>query len=387
MTEKVGKGVVSRNIWQKTGAIFEKRAPLVAGITLAISLILLLPLGLMAPEDRVTGNPEDEVFEISEKIEDRMPEAYKYTGFIVEAKDGDILTQRELYELYLNEEELRDSEIGSRYLISRYDATLQTWIPGIYSIADEINRVLSVHMNTTLEFATDELVKYAVHLIFSTPGGSEFINTLSEKAEKTSGTYQGTQIDIWTSEALLLETFSDNLGILEEYSETLDDGLDDTVVKEHFDRELQKILRGDQKTYKLWGIAIDVSLEAEEEGMMSFGLIFAAVIMIIVLITILFRSPRVSLLTTVGLILMLWWWKGLSNLVGIKSSLTVDILVPVSMMVLGVDYLIHALHRYEEERSSEKEPRKAMGLSITGVGSALFPVSYTHLTLPTTPYV
>jgi predicted RND superfamily exporter protein len=358
--------------WEATGDIFRKKSLLIVAITIGLSMILLLPLGLMTPDDRVTGNPKDEVFDLSDRIDDRMPAAYKYTGFIVEAKDDDILTQKELYELYLNEEELRNSELGSTYLINRYDVTLGTWIPGIYSIADEVNRVLVLNMNTSLEDATDEMVKFAIHIIFSSPQGREFINTLSERAESSTGTYQGMEIEIWTSEALLLETFSDNVRILEEYSGTLDDGLDDIIVKEHYDRELQDILRGDQENYRLWGIAIDVGLEAEEEGMMSFGLIFAAVVMIIVLITILFRSPRVSLLTTIGLGLMLLWWKAASNLVGIKASLTVDILVPVSMMVLGVDYLIHAMHRYEEERAGEKEPRDAMGLSIAGVGSALF---------------
>lgn len=362
----------SDRFWKGTGKFFEKRSMIIVIITLTLSIILLFPLGLMVPNERVTGNPEDEVFDLADKIEDRMPEAYKYTGFIVEAKDGDILTQKELYELYLSEEELRNSESGSKYLINRYDVMLGKWIPGIYSIADEVNRVLMMNLNTSLAQATDEMVKFAVHLILSSPDGKEFINTLSEKASSTKGDYQGMEIDIWTSEALLLETFSDNVKILEEYSKDLDEGLNDVVVKEHYDRDLQKILRGDQETYNLWGVALDVNLEAEEEGMMSFGLIFAAVIMIIVLITILFRSPRISLLTTVGLGLMLLWWKAISNLVGIKSSLTVDILVPVSMMVLGVDYLIHAMHRYDEERTNEKEPRKAMGLSIAGVGSALF---------------
>ncbi len=368
-----GKGKdLSDGFWKKTGAIFEKRSPLIVIVTLVISLALLIPLGLMAPNDRVTGNPKDEVFDLYEKIEDKMPEAYKYTGFIVEAKDGDILTQKELYELFQNEERLRNSDIGQKYLINSYDVEIGTWIPGIYSIADEVNRILIENMDSNLENATDEMVKFAIHMIISSTEGSEFINTMSEKATSTPGNFLGTEIDIWTSEALLLETFSDNLKILEEYSSTLDGSNDDTVVKEYYDRELQKILRGDQESYSLWGIAIDVSLEAEEEGMTSFGLIFAAVVMIVVLITVLFRSVRVSLFTTIGLILMLWWWKAFSNLVGIKASLTVDILVPVSMMVLGVDYLIHAMHRYNEEREGAKEPRKALGLSIAGVGSALF---------------
>jgi predicted RND superfamily exporter protein len=87
---------------------------------------------------------------------------------------------------------------------------------------------------------------------------------------------------------------------------------------------------------------------------------------------VIFRSPKVLLLTFIGLGMLIIWLKGLSNLVGLNSSLTIDILVPVSILVLGVDYAIHAVHRYEEERVNEKDPRKALGLSVAGVGAALF---------------
>ena len=66
------------------------------------------------------------------------------------------------------------------------------------------------------------------------------------------------------------------------------------------------------------------------------------------------------------------WMFGLSNLVGLKPSLTTQILVPVSILVLGVDYLIHSLHRYEEEKVKHSDPRRSFGFGIAGVGSALF---------------
>jgi predicted RND superfamily exporter protein len=70
--------------------------------------------------------------------------------------------------------------------------------------------------------------------------------------------------------------------------------------------------------------------------------------------------------------MLLIWLFGLNNLVGLNRSLTIMILVPVSILVLGVDYAIHSLHRYEEERAKAGEPGKSLGISMAGVGGALF---------------
>ena len=62
------------------------------------------------------------------------------------------------------------------------------------------------------------------------------------------------------------------------------------------------------------------------------------------------RSWRVVLLTTVGLAMLIVWLKGISNLIGLKGGLVVELIVPIAMISLGVDFAIHALHRYREER-------------------------------------
>lgn len=372
MSDGTAKDGSRNGIWKRIGGVFENRSRVIVISTIVITLLLLAPMVLLYPDEWASGNPEDEIFDLSDRIEERMPLANMYSGFIVESKDGDILTSDALSELLRNQEELRRSEIGRKYLVSRYDVELDRWNPGIYTIADAVNSFLLSELGTHLDNSTDDQVKFAISMILSSPDGSSFRDSFSEQATSNPDAFNGIPIESWESPAIILNIFSDTTAVEDDYSKNYDDSLLTEVVKEHYNREIQKILRGEQENYRLWGIAIDQQLESEEEAMFSFVLIFAALVMILILVTVLFRSPKVSMLTLIGLIMLLIWWRALSNIAGVKQSLTVDILIPVSVMVLGVDYVIHALHRYDEERGRNGSPRSALGRSVAGVGGALF---------------
>ncbi|MGA1872443.1 MAG: MMPL family transporter, partial [Thermoplasmatota archaeon] len=363
---------ISSKIWVKAGEAVEKNAGWIVIATIVVTILLVAPILFMAPDRQASGEPEGEVFDISDKIDDRLPPANLYSGFILEARGGDALTKKVLWELYRNGEELRDSELGRRYLVSRYDVELHTYSIGLYTIADAVQFFMMSAMGKGLDEATDDEVKFAVHHILATPDGDSFKDSFSVKAVWENRTVLGVDIQYWTSPALMISIISDTRLVEDEYSKDLSGNPNDVLTTEYYNRELQDHLRGDQENFKLWGIAIDLSLEANDEGALSFPLIFAAVVLILIIVTIIFRSAKVMLLTMIGLIMLIIWLKGLSNLVGLNSSLTIDILVPVSILVLGVDYAIHAVHRYEEERTKEKDPQRSLGLSVAGVGAALF---------------
>ena len=68
---------------------------------------------------------------------------------------------------------------------------------------------------------------------------------------------------------------------------------------------------------------------------------------------------------------MIVWLKGLSNLVGLNSSTTLDFIVPIAMISLGADFAIHAVSRYREERRLAVNPRVAFRVGMAGVFAAL----------------
>ena len=167
------------NFSKRAGSFVSGNAGRIVLLTLIATALLALPIFLMAPEKRAKSNPGGEVFDLSDTIQDRMPEANMYSGFIAEARDGNMLNGEELLELFLNEEELRSSSLGGKYLVNRYDVELDRWSVGIYTIADAVNDLLISHFSTDLADATEDQVCLAVHMVLTSPEGGGFRDTFS----------------------------------------------------------------------------------------------------------------------------------------------------------------------------------------------------------------
>ena len=99
--------------------------------------------------------------------------------------------------------------------------------------------------------------------------------------------------------------------------------------------------------------------------------IMFTVVAAIVIVGIALRSVWAVALTGVGLGALIIWLKGISNLVGLEGGLVIDLIVPIAMVALGVDFAIHAMRRYREERHLGYDPRGAMRVGMAGVLGAL----------------
>jgi predicted RND superfamily exporter protein len=366
-------GQLRPTILERVGSFAQRKSGLVIWGTVVLTLLLLFPLLFMAPTETAKDNPGGEVFDIREEIETIMPPSIHEIWFVVEAKDGDMLTQEELWELYQNEEELRRSGTGRDFLYTRYDAVSGTITFGVYTIADAVQALLLTHpeFGVTLENASDEMVKLAVHHVLTNPASAAIAESFSKKATNETRTIMGQPVDYWQSPAILFVVNVNNSRLPQEATPGLSAGTGGGLEHQKYNREVQQLLRGDQENYRLWGIAIDLSLEANEEGALSFPLVMLAVIVILVIVSIHFRSLQVTVLTLLGLGMLIVWLKGFSNLAGLRSSLVLDIIVPIAILVLGVDYAIHSVHRYLEERGKGAEPGRAFREGIVGVGGAL----------------
>lgn len=358
---------------ERIGTFAQRRSGRVIWGTLILTLLLFIPLITMAPSEQASDTPGGEVFDIRREMEVKLPSSVHYIPFIAEAKDGDILTQKELWELYQNEERLRQSEIGRDFLYTRYDVESGTMIFGVYSIADTVQTFFQDHpeFGVTLENATDNQVKLAIYCILVNPETSGLQESFSIKASYENTVILGQPIKYWRSPALYIEVNADESKFPQEVTPGIATGSGGGPEHQRFNRQVQGMLRGDQESYSLWGISIDLDLEANEEGALSIPLIMAAVVVILVVVSIYFRSAQVNLLTMLGLGMLIVWLKGISNLIGLKSSLILNIIVPIAILVLGVDYAIHSIHRYREEQEKGVAPGSALKNGIAGVGGAL----------------
>jgi predicted RND superfamily exporter protein len=350
--------------------IMERRSPWLIIGTLVITLLLVFPLLQMKPTEMASDNPTgSDTVRWSEEIEDKFPSEVYYIPFIVEAREGDMLTQKNLYELYQNEQALRESNL-SPFLYRRYNETAGVTLEGVYSIADSVNTALMLasHGMVDLSNATDLQVKQAVDYVLNNPLTEGMEIELSVKASYTDGTGG---IKLWNSPALFFLAESNREQVEQEYPASVGQDYSDELALEHYGRDVQSLLRGEQQGYKLWGIFIDMNLEIADESQISGAMLIVAIILMLVIITIVFRSWLITLLSGAGLGMLIIWLKGSSNIIGLKSSMILDLIVPIAILVLGINYAIHALFWYREEIEKGKEPHQALGASTYGVGSAL----------------
>ena len=349
---------------------------------MVLTLLLIIPLVAMSPDEDASLDPGGEAFELQDDIDDRFESLIHGTGYIVEARDGDILTQASLWELYQNSQELlaadQRGELAPEdlptqsYLYEAFDTDTNRSFVGINTIAHEVQLVLTdPRVGSSLETATDDDVKLAVHLLFSNPESSGTKDLISVKASSERRVVRGIEIDYWTSPAFVFPVLADNekLG-----GASTRGGLganEDLLDQEEFNRNVQRTLRGDESTYRLWGFAIDQNLEAEDEGTTAGFFVMLTVIAALVVVGISLRSYWAMALTGVGLGVLMIWLKGISNLVGLGGGLVIELIVPIAMISLGVDFAVHAIRRYQEEKSLGHLPQRALRLGFAGVLGAL----------------
>lgn len=350
-------------IW--LGRFLERRSIRIIVSVLVITALFVLPLVFMSPTESASENPSgSEVVKLQDEIQDKFSQEIYYMSFIVQARDGDMLTQENLLKLFGKEQELRDSDIGA-FLETRYNPDTEWTIRGVSSIADHLNSGISEYTGGVynLSNASDSIIKKAVGIMLEDPSRQGLGSGISVKAKKGKNG--------WTSPVVFVTVIADDEMVTGEYPATAGEEYEEQLAREHFARDVQNILNEGQDNYEALGIATDLNLEIQDESSIAGIMIVAAMLLIAILIFILFRSFMITLITTLGLGMLIVWLKGFSNLVGLKSSMTLDLIVPISILVLGIEYAIQSLFRYREEIERGDSPDKVLGDSTSAVGAAL----------------
>ena len=355
---------------------------LIGGVLL-LTVLLLIPFYMMAPEGEASQNPGGQVYDLQDDVDQRFESEIHGSAWLFESRSGDILTRDALLEIVTNSQLLKEADARGElapeglpeesYLVRRFDPDTNRTVEGISSLANAVDEVFQVdpHLPESLAQATDEQVKFVIHQLFANSASAGLRESLSIKATSEKRTVLGQKIDWWVSPAFVTFTLSDNQK-LGGGTQQIGLGSDDTVLdKEAYNRNIQTLLRGDEISYRAWGIAIDVSLESEDEGSIAGIFIMFTVIAAVIVVGIALRSYWSMVLTGVGLAVLMIWLKGISNLIQLEGGLIIEFIVPVAMISLGVDFAVHALKRYEEESRPGMAPRRALVVGLGGVTGAL----------------
>ena len=340
---------------------------------LVVTALLVLPIFLMRPTEQASQEPGGPVFDLRDKVNAQFPEQVHVASFIVEDLEGDVLRQAPLWELYRNEEALRQSEMADLLFYGFFDVDSQRETQGVYTVADAVNDVLTIGSAgaVTLETATGAQVKEAIASALDSPTGPFLRESFSKDATLVTETIDGREVQEWRARALSIFVAADNAK-LGGGSQSIALTSDESVLeKERLNRRMLATLRGDEENYRLWGLALDVNLTSAEQGQTAMPYIAATVILVLLVVGVTLRSFKAVGLGFLGLLILLVWLKGISNLIGLKSSLTLDLIVPIAMISLGADFLIHAVDRYNEERARRRQPVHALRAGLGGVLGAL----------------
>jgi uncharacterized protein len=352
-------------------------------IALAViaTTLLVVPMLTLTSDEAASTEPGGEVFDLRDEIDAKLGSGVFITAYIAEARAGDMLLQAPLLEMLRNGEALRAADDAGGlapeamerkpYLMTSFDTDTGFPFRGLLTMADAVDTWLEFVLGKGLVDASDDEVKLAVHTLLSTPATEGLLSNLSVLATHERQVVLGQEIDYWESPALLFAVHADNdaLGGTSGFRSIAASEAGRNI--ERFARNIQTTMRGDEQTYELWGLAIDQTLAAEEQGATAGAFIVLTVIAALAVVGASLRSYWPTALTAVGVGALMIWLKGFSALVGIKGGLIVELIVPIAMVSLGVDFAVHAARRYQEERNLGIAPRAALRAGMTGVLGAL----------------
>ena len=356
-------------------------------VTLFLTLLLISPLFFLAPKEQASPNPPDEVYELQEEIADKFPTPFHFASFVLQAKKGDVISREVLSELKLNRDRLvaLDVEGGlsvteegkprgtlekQSYLASYYDFELATQINGIISVLETIEITLA-NQGLYLESASEEQIKIAFHHIMSDSRLASVKDLISTQASSTKKIVLGQEIDYWVSPAMVFHVIADNSKLGGAGLEIGMGGGPDVINKEHLNRSVGSVMSGSSQNYEVWGIAIDANLESLDEGKTAGIFIMFTAIAAVLVVGFSLGSYWATAITGVGIAILMVWLKGISALIGLKSGLVIDLVVPIGMISLGVDFIVHAVRRYREELLQGNNPKISFTSGYASVLGAL----------------
>ena len=345
-----------------------------------ITFLLLYPMIRMAPTQQASPNPPGEVYDMQADIDHKFPTPLHFATYVLESKNGDVITADVLREFARNRDRVIDldkrGELASgtltnqQYLFTYFDNDYGLDITGIRSILEPIEASLSMD-GISLDDSTDHDIKLAVSRIVANPDTRSFIDMLSTKATFEDRKVDGVDVEWWSSPATIFNLMADNEKLGGGGLEIGLGGGPDVINKEHLNRKIASVMKGDSETYEMWGVAIDPNLESAEEGQTAGLFITFTIIGAVLVVGMSLRSYWATAITGIGLGLLMVWLKGISAIVGLKTGLVIDLVVPVGMISLGVEFVVHAVRRYREETDSGYSPRRALKVGLAGVLGAL----------------
>ena len=358
MNEKIGKIVTDKPLITLLAVLF---------ITVLLVLIDVSPgtFGLEKhdEEDESSFLPDNEVANAAEEIDENYGVQRQYLIIIVQGKNGDVLTREALIDILEVEKRVAENPKVKEVLFPQ---------PGNIS---SLSSALARKILDNDKAGYDEMLGALQAL--DTPALKTIIRNASQDEESGPQLARFLTKDFQKNqEKNITKAKGSRILVMlnaDKYDEIVEGGYNPIL---DVDEEILKIFdSSDFKGVRRMGIIEEeyISQQIEEETGGVMGRLFIFVILLVVLILLFtYRSIFDTLISLLALFFAIFWMRGIGVLLGINFS-TMGEVVPIMLVGLGIDYAIHLVMRYREERVHYgKTIKDALVLTTASVGAALF---------------
>ena len=372
------------NFYEKISKFFVENPIKLFTLFILITIGLALSYSFIPYRGDASTSPKDPIIDLDIEISKKFSDEVHFTLFLLETPNGeDILSQKYLYEILKASQELRDKDIKKQlspetiesksHLFRYVDSETGIEVEGILTLADVVDNILKLNpkYNKNLESASNQEVKEVISELLKGDQIKDLKRNISINSNVEKRNINGNEIDWWTSPAMLIVILGDNESLGGGSQRVALGGDKNTLDKENYNIRVLDVLKEELTSLNVWGIAIDVNLEGERQGYSSALFITLTVIAAVAVVGFSLRSYWAVVLIGIGLSTLMIWLKGISFLLGLKGGLIADFIVPIAMISFGVDFGVHAIRRYQEEKNTKISYNKKFIVAFGGVGSAL----------------
>jgi predicted RND superfamily exporter protein len=366
----VGEGVSKR----------PRTAILIVVLITLLSIFSVAYNGINTEFDFENFMPENDVSDASTEIQKTFASAYNVV-LLVKDEGGDVITQENFIKVLETEKAIYDDQNISQHLVDPNNPANSVISPVdiiatsiLFSMDPTTMAMLNItpvpsydNLIKVMQVTSTENLKAAVFGILNNPITPDQLKIAIERFMTSD--FNSTSMTPSAQGMMILYNFNKD-----------DIGEDKSITALKLEQDIQAKI---DNTGELAGIFVmgnaiisqDINDAANESIQILFPIALAAIVIILILI---YRDVGDTLVGLLGLVIAIVWMYGFGALVGYSFNPMVMI-VPILILGLGIDYSIHLIMRYREERMEGKGIEKGVSNTIIFVGEALLLATITTM--------
>jgi uncharacterized protein len=381
----------TERLWTRIGRFVERRSGLIVAGTLVVSLALLAAVvSVPSQPTGITYADDDPAVLTERRIQEAMPPKAFAVPFLVSGtpEDPNAISRAVFDEVLQRERALRDDPRVAPYVFTHVHPHLQAEVSSIWSLPDSLRAMMNGdtplvyatgwHQDlggpgVRYEEATDAQWQDALGrlLSFETRDGERpFMRSVSEDIHQDE--------EIWRATSMFVVPALEHARVFEDHTDEPALATAGTPFIEELELHIWQAMEAEAQHTSWLGIGLGIQHEIEAQVAESARLVAGSFLVIGVLLYLTLRNWRDFLVAYLTLPLVIVWMTGIARLIGLENN-QFTAMLPVLILALGVDFAIHGVRRYREERSGLSPPA-ALRRSLTRVGPVLLLAAATTAT-------